>query len=207
MKQLVSVKGPSLIEKTYLMTDLQVKIYGDHILRTVCTVVDDNITNRQQAVDLANYLAIMKTAVGLAAPQVGLNARMFCMLNNDGELMTIINPQIDIGRGNLHFTEGCLSIPNVFAKTEIRSKYLTATYYDQNFNRKTKTFVNTEAIIFQHEYDHLNGILFVDHLTAIGREQIADTLATLEKHPVRTYHPIFVEDTDTEIKSKLTIYR
>jgi len=190
-----------------MMEELSIKVYGEPILRAVCQEVDDSVISRNIATSLSEYLSKMLSAVGVAAPQVGLNMRMFCMLDNNGSLLTIINPQILKREGLLPFSEGCLSIPQVYAKTEVRAKYLTASYYDENFNLKTKTFNGTEAVIFQHEYDHLNGVLFVDHLTKEGREMIAETLSKIEKHTVRTYHPIFKNDPASVVASKYSIYK
>jgi peptide deformylase len=179
--------------------EFSVKVYGDPILRTDCDEVDSTESSKQAVLNLGGYLSKMQFAVGLAAPQVGLKMRVFSMLDNKNDLLTIVNPQIIKRSGNMSFSEGCLSIPNVFAKTEMRHKYLTATYFDENFNRQTRHFRGTEAVVFQHEYDHLNGILFIDHLTKEGREKINDVLSKIERHVVRSYHP--------EISSKFSTFR
>ena len=186
---------------------IDVKVYGDSILRTVCTETDDNIFNRKNALELAIYFSKMSTAVGIAAPQIGLNLRIFCMLDNHKNLLTVINPQINKREGLLSLSEGCLSIPKIFATTNIRSKKISATYYDENFKLKNVEFSEFEAVIFQHEYDHLNGVLFIDHLSKDGREKIEENLKKIEKHPIRSYHPIFKSDTQTIINSKQALYK
>lgn len=108
--------------------------------------------------------------VGLAAPQIGKNLKIFVMLN-EGVETVVINPKIvSLGRkksipthNNNEILEGCLSIKHYYGPVE-RANHITIEYKDEKGNKHTKKFQGFEAQIIQHEIDHLNGKLFVDHI-------------------------------------------
>lgn len=112
---------------------------------------------------------MMKNAggVGLAAPQVNVSKRLFVMKPSffaKGE--AVINPLVNYNseRGQKSSTEGCLSIPGKQFKVK-RYKDIDVTYYDRNGEFQAKNLTGFKAIVFQHEYDHLNGILISDFFT------------------------------------------
>jgi peptide deformylase len=115
-------------------------------------------------------------AVGLAANQVGIRARMFVM-GNLFEEYTCINPEIIASsESQIKYIEGCLSFPNLALKIE-RPDTITVRYINENLETKEQELTGTFARCFQHELDHLNGITFTEHVSklvlALGRKKQA----------------------------------
>mgnify|MGYP002632744597 FL=1 len=133
--------------------------------------------------------------VGLAAPQSNQGVRLFVidstlMLDEDEEEKGIrrvfINPiLLDEYGDSFGFEEGCLSIPDVRAEI-IRPEKLTLEYYDENWNLKEEEFSGMTARVIQHEYDHLEGILFVDYLKGLKKRMIQSKLIDVSKGKVST---------------------
>lgn len=133
--------------------------------------------------------------VGLAAPQINKGIRLFVidsnlMLDEDMEEKGIrrafINPIILDEYGDAYsFEEGCLSIPEVRAEI-IRPEKLTLEYYDENWNLKEEEFSGLTARVIQHEYDHLEGILFVDYLKGLKKRMVKSKLVDISKGKVST---------------------
>ncbi|WP_158859119.1 peptide deformylase [Lunatibacter salilacus] len=133
--------------------------------------------------------------VGLAAPQINKGVRLFVidsnlMLDEDMEEKGIrrafINPIILDEYGDAYsFEEGCLSIPEVRAEI-IRPEKLTLEYYDENWNLKEEEFSGLTARVIQHEYDHLEGILFVDYLKGLKKRMVKSKLIDISKGKVST---------------------
>lgn len=97
--------------------------------------------------------------IGLAAPQVGMNLRLFVM-EAKGRIMVCINPEIlTYGPRTMPVSEGCLSFPGESVDTE-RADHITVSYIDQHGNRQTTELDGIDAVCFQHELDHLNGVTF-----------------------------------------------
>ena len=123
--------------------------------------------------------------VGLAAPQVGLDMRIFIVdaaaREEEKTPLTMINPKITSIEENLvPYEEGCLSFPEHFVEIE-RPDKLSIEYIDEN---NQKQILNTEGFtsrIIQHELDHLNGILFVDHLSRLKRDVIIRKMKKFQK--------------------------
>ncbi len=106
--------------------------------------------------------------VGLAAPQIGINKRIFVMdcsrEDEEKDLRIVINPEIVNESEELHlYKEGCLSIPGITEEIS-RPKVIEVMYQDINGVTQRKTYDNLWSTCFQHELDHLNGKLFIDHL-------------------------------------------
>jgi peptide deformylase len=121
--------------------------------------------------------------VGLAAPQVGISKKLFIIdveqkieKDEDGEvisrtpgqLLVFINPEIIEKEGSVTYEEGCLSVPGVYEEVK-RAEKVTIKYYDEHFNTKTRTAEDFLAVAIQHEYDHLEGKLFIDKLPVVKR--------------------------------------
>lgn len=109
--------------------------------------------------------------IGLAAPQVGVNLRMFVMQIGTNEGITFINPEIiELDNKEMfEFQEGCLSFP--FARGWVtRPRRVKVRYTDLDKKEQTKIFEGLEAICVQHEIDHLSGILFIDHISNLQKE-------------------------------------
>ncbi|EIM76660.1 peptide deformylase [Nitritalea halalkaliphila LW7] len=133
--------------------------------------------------------------VGLAAPQINKGIRLFVidstlMLDEGDEEKGIrrafINPILLDEYGDAFgFEEGCLSIPEVRAEI-IRPEKLTLEYYDENWNLVEEEFSGMTARVIQHEYDHLEGILFVDYLKGLKKRMIQSRLIEVSKGKVPT---------------------
>jgi len=102
--------------------------------------------------------------VGLAAPQVGLSQRLFIMRLDDGTIEMCVNPQIKaLSPDTVQSTEGCLSHPGLEVTTR-RHREITVAYYTMDGGFVLRSMRDLEAIIFQHEMDHLNGVTIVNKI-------------------------------------------
>lgn len=117
----------------------------------------------------------LTNCLGLAAPQINYSVRMFIMKFDNGLPEIVINPTITKERGKQTFKEGCMSIPKVYANVEC-SSIVDVMYYDEEFKVVKKRLRGLEAIIFQHEYEHLDGKLFIDRITKEQLLKIKDKL-------------------------------
>ena len=123
--------------------------------------------------------------VGLAAPQIGINKRIFVMDCNDGqekkEYVIVINPEVTSSSEELNVhKEGCLSIPEITEEV-VRPEKVNVSYQDLSGNLKTKNLEGLWATCFQHELDHLNGKLFIDYLRPIKKALIKNKIKKLNK--------------------------
>jgi peptide deformylase len=162
--------------------------YGDQVLRKKATDISKEMPNLKEII--ANMFETMYSAhgVGLAAPQVGLSIRLFVI---DGEPMdevelkdfkkVFINPKIIEESGEeWAFSEGCLSIPGI-REDVFRNEKLILHYFDENWKEHKETFNGLKARIIQHEYDHIEGILFTDKLSAFKKRLIKGKLEKISK--------------------------
>ena len=168
--------------------------YGNSILKKQAEEIDEGEDITQLVADM---FATMDNAngVGLAAPQINKGVRLFVI---DSSLMigeeddevgvrkVFINPIIlDEYGDNFIFEEGCLSIPDIRAEIT-RPETLTIEYFDENWNLKEEEFGKMTARVIQHEYDHLEGILFVDYLKGLKRRMIKSKLVDISKGKIHT---------------------
>lgn len=133
--------------------------------------------------------------VGLAAPQIGLSIRLFIVdtlqINdeeegkvNEGIKKVFINPLMVEEKGSLWtFEEGCLSIPNLTGDVE-RQSDIVIKYYDENFDEHIDSFNGMTARVIQHEYDHIEGKLFIEKLSPLKRKLISRKLDNIKKGKV-----------------------
>lgn len=186
---------------------LPITAYGMPVLRQMA----ENITADYPELTtiIANMWDTMYNAkgVGLAAPQIGLPIRLFVLdteqlknkdndsdefddddqLDNEvGIKKVFINAQIleKIGK-KYAYNEGCLSIP--FVREDVtRPDTITIQYHDENFVLHTQTYDGFAARVIQHEYDHIDGVLFVDHLSTLKKQLVKRKLDKIAKGEVRT---------------------
>lgn len=119
---------------------------------------------------------IATNGVGIAAPQVGVNTRMAHITINKNKVFPIINPEIiEKSEETITDIEGCLSLPGQWGPVT-RAKEVTLRFTDISGKEHVMKFRDFEARIVQHEVDHLNGILFIDHVPA-GKLEIEGRLA------------------------------
>ncbi len=179
---------------------LPIIAYGDPILRKV----GENITKEYPDLDilLDHMQDTMKNArgVGLAAQQIGKAIRLFLVdtspFAEDDELdeeereflksfkKVFINAKILKEEGDKWlFNEGCLSIPNINEDVS-REETITIEYQDENFKKHTETVSGLAARVIQHEYDHIEGILFTDKLSSLKKRLLKKKLENISKGKV-----------------------
>lgn len=175
--------------------------YGEAVLRKVCEDITPDYTDLTQI--LSNMYETMYNAygVGLAAPQVGLAIRLFVIdttpfadsddiSKTEAEALkdskqTFINAKILKEEGEIWgFNEGCLSIPDV-REDVFRHETITIEYFDENFVKKTETYSGLIARVIQHEYDHIEGILFTDHLSMLKKKLVGKKLQNIMEGKAR----------------------
>ena len=165
-----------------------ITLYGDSVLREAC---ENIVKGETDVLNLSSDMfetMIQADGIGLAAPQIGISKRIFVVDGTsleDDEMSSFkkvfINPIILEEDGDeWEFEEGCLSIPGVrggvFRKSEILIRY-----FDENWNEKEESYNGMKARIIQHEYDHIEGKLFVDYLSSIKRKLIKNKLSEISK--------------------------
>lgn len=143
---------------------LPIVLYGSDILRQETVEITNDYPCINELINNMHETLTNAGGVGLAAPQVNLPIRLFIIQMN-GEQKTFINPYIIYYDENMITNpEGCLSIPGVQENVK-RSHKITMQYLDENFNEQEHTFTGFDSVVIQHEYDHVNGILFTDRLS------------------------------------------
>ncbi len=156
----------------------KIRLYGDPILRKKARkvdVFDDNLNEILEEMIETMYLG---DGVGLAAPQVGLTLRMFVMDVGDGP-KKVVNPSIiEMSEEKETAEEGCLSLPDIFEDVE-RSVWIEVEYQNERGEPVKERLEGYEARVFQHEYDHLNGILFIDRISPARRVLLKPKLLSL----------------------------
>lgn len=150
----------------------QVRKKGDELLRKKARPVGE-ITDRIKLLlqDMEETMH-REGGVGIAAPQVGILRRMFIIEPEEGSLEYVIDPEIIKASGEQECEEGCLSVPGVLG-TVIRPEKIEVEYTGIDGKRKTRTLEGFEAIVFSHEFDHLEGVLFIDkakNIRKVGEE-------------------------------------
>ena len=176
---------------------LPIVAYGDPVLKKKAGAITKDYPKLNEL--LENMYETMDGAlgVGLAAPQIGLPIRLFIVDTSpfaeddvftpeeQTELKnfkrTFINAKITNEEGDeWAFNEGCLSIPDV-REDVFRQPVITIEYFDENFERHVETFEGLIARVIQHEYDHIEGILFTDKLSTLKKRLIKGKLANISK--------------------------
>lgn len=149
------------------MPILDIKKAGDPVLRQKCEPI--TVFDRKLRLLLKNMADTMYKAdgVGLAAPQVGLSINVVVIDVGEG-IIELINPKIIEREGEVEDTEGCLSVPGLYGTVK-RSERVVVEY--QNSFGKTRTMEGTGLLAraFQHELDHLDGVLFTDKVTSLQK--------------------------------------
>ncbi len=174
--------------------------YGHPSLRKVAREIDPDYPGLQQLIDDMFESMYESNGVGLAAPQIDKSIRLFVIdaepfAEIDEDLSeaekaqlkgqrVFINAQIEEETGKKwDFTEGCLSIPGI-NEDVTRHEKIKITYYDRDFNKHTEEIDGILARVIQHEYDHLEGILFTDHLSSFKKRLLKRKLENITKGKV-----------------------
>ena len=174
-------------------------MYGDPVLRQKAKEIGKGTDLKPLIEDMYETMHAAN-GIGLAAPQIGKGIRLFIVDGTqleDEEQMhdfkkVFINPVIvDEDGAPWEFEEGCLSIPNIREKVK-RKADVTIKYYDENWNLFEESYDGMKARIIQHEYDHIEGKLFVDYLTPLKKKLLKGKLTDISKGKVDTEYRILV---------------
>ena len=173
-------------------------MYGDPVLRKRAEDIKKDTDLKPLVQDM---FETMKAAngIGLAAPQIGKAIRLFIVdgtsLDDEEEDMSdfrkiFINPMVLEEQGEKwEFEEGCLSIPNIRENVS-RPEKIKIRYYDEDWNLKEEEYDGMKARIIQHEYDHIEGKLFIDYLSPLKKRMLKGKLADISKGTVDTEYRI-----------------
>lgn len=176
---------------------LPIVAYGDPVLRKVGEDIDKNYPKLSELISNMWETMYNASGVGLAAPQIGLPIRLFVVdttpFSDDEDLSpeeqkqlngfkkVFINAHIEEESGtDWPFNEGCLSIPDVREDVN-RKERIRITYLDENFKEHVETYDGLLARVIQHEYDHIEGILFTDKLSSLKKRLLKGRLANISK--------------------------
>ncbi|TDT68617.1 peptide deformylase [Hypnocyclicus thermotrophus] len=164
---------------------MDIVTYGSSVLREKSKKIekiDDEIKTL-----LNNMVETMQEAqgVGLAAPQVGINIRAFVLDIGDGNIRKVINPEfLEFSNNIVEQEEGCLSIPGIYKKVK-RPESLKIKYLNENGEEVIEQAEGLLARAFQHEYDHLEGVLFVDKISPVAKRLVSNKLQKLKKETLK----------------------
>ena len=154
------------------MINIELKIYPNELLRKVSKEVKNIDQKLSKIYDEMCILMNDKKGIGLAAPQIGINERFFIskdFSNDSDQTIIFINPEIIEADDIVESKEGCLSIPGHYDYVKRNSRILVS-YFDLSGKNEKKEFSDMQSIVFQHELDHLDGILFPDRLPKIRKD-------------------------------------
>lgn len=177
---------------------LPIVAYGNPVLRKVAVPITNEYPQLKKLIEDMWETMYASNGVGLAAPQINKGIRLFVIdtaqmfANMDekeiaeysdapGEKLVFINAQVEKLEGDEWvYNEGCLSIPKI-REDIYRQEKVTITYANEQFEKKTKTFVGLTARVILHEYDHIEGKLFIDHISAFKRKLMRGKLNDITK--------------------------
>jgi len=179
---------------------LPVIAYGDPVLRKVAKEITKDHLKLDEIIANMWETQYNASGVGIAAPQVGLSIRLFVIdaspFADDDDLAeeeqnflksfkrVFINPSIVEESGDeWAFNEGCLSIPDV-REDVFRQEQIIVEYVDENWKKQKETLTGLAARVVQHEYDHIEGVLFTDKLSTLKKRLIKGKLANITKGKV-----------------------
>ncbi|WP_132055185.1 peptide deformylase [Pseudocnuella soli] len=183
---------------------LPIVAYGHPVLRKVASDIDSSYPGLAKLIEDMWETMYASNGVGLAAPQVGKGIRLFVVdseqifANMDEEerkeesypdepgiKQVFINAHIEEeGGDDWAYNEGCLSIPKI-REDIYRAEEVTLRYHDEHFNEHVKTFSGITARVILHEYDHIDGKLFIDYLSPLKRKLLKRKLDDITKGNVR----------------------
>lgn len=196
---------------------LPIVVYGDPVLRKVADDIDKNYPGLDVLIKDMFETMYQANGVGLAAPQVGKAIRLFVIdthpfvdddSDEDDDEFTpeerkqlkafkkiFINARITEEEGvEWKFKEGCLSIPKI-REDVLRKPNVKIEYYDEKFVKHTETYDGVIARVIQHEYDHIEGVLFTDKVSPLKRKMISGKLSDISKgkigadYKIKVYKP------------------
>lgn len=172
-------------------------MYGDPVLRQKAREIEKGTDVKQLIEDMFETMH-NANGIGLAAPQIGKSIRLFVVdgtiLDDEPNMVdfrkVFINPILLEENGSpWEYEEGCLSIPNIREKIS-RLEKVRMRYYDADWNLVEEQYDGLKARVIQHEYDHIEGKMFVDYLTPLRKRLLKGRLADISKGKVDTEYRI-----------------
>lgn len=189
---------------------LPIHVYGDPILRQPGEDVSEDSEELQQLIDDMIETMLGASGIGLAAPQVGRSLRLFVInlaavrkeateeelqelglpQDDERDILVVINPEIvDESEEDCDYEEGCLSIPGL-TEMVTRAERVHMRYLDRTFDERAIEAGGLLARVLLHEYDHLEGVLFVDRLSTLRRRFLKRQLREMKKGKVEAEYPL-----------------
>lgn len=159
---------------------LKIRLYGDPCLRKKSVPVKEAGSVERILIQAMIETMLKNKGVGLAAPQVGINQRIFVADIGEGPI-AVINPKIVKKTGAMTMQEGCLSIPGVTVAVK-RAKSIMVKYIDENNREIERRFDDLLARVILHETDHLDGKLIVDYASLSEKRKLKEKLKDLYDH-------------------------
>jgi len=172
-----------------------ITVYGDPLLRQKAKSIDKDYVGLQELIDDMFETMYFSDGVGLAAPQIDKSVRIIVIdaspgadeePNLEGFKKAFINPEIIEQTGEEWvMNEGCLSLPEIREDVS-RPETIRIKYVDENFNEHDEVYSGFAARIIQHEYDHLEGVLFIDHINILKKRLLKARLTAITKGKIAT---------------------
>ncbi len=167
---------------------LPIMAYGQPVLKRVASPIDQEMDGLSGLIDDMWETMYNAKGIGLAAPQIGRSIRLFVVdtiqiedMQEEGIKQVFINADVVEESGDFwSYEEGCLSIPKINEDVE-RPEQITLRYLDGGFVQHVRTFEGMNARVIQHEYDHIDGILFTDLLKPLKRRLLSRKLDNIRK--------------------------
>lgn len=187
---------------------LPIVAYGDAVLRKVAVDINKDYPNLSELIENMRETMVNAQGVGLAAPQIDKSIRLFIVnatpfgededLNEEERTFlsnfnkVFINAKIIKEEGEeWAFCEGCLSIPDI-REDVFRQEKITIEYLDENFEKHTDVLTGLAARVVQHEYDHIEGVLFTDKISSLKKRLLKKKLENISKGKVNAdYRMVF----------------
>ena len=174
---------------------LPIYLYGHPVLRKESVDITPDYPNLKELIENMKATMYDSDGIGIAAPQVGLNIRLVCIdvdvLKDtfpelEGRQFVLINPRIEVIEDGkkTNREEGCLSLPGIHESVP-RIEKIRVTWLDENFQPHDEVIEGYLARVFRHECDHLEGKVFIDHISAIRKQLIRNKLRNIVDGKVR----------------------
>ncbi len=178
---------------------LPIYAYGQPVLRKKAQAIEKDCPDLEKLIEDMIETMYAAKGVGLAAPQIGKDIRLFVIdtvqLNKKDENFVgikkvFINAEVleESGEPWL-YEEGCLSIPDIHVEIE-RNPDIRIKYLDTEWNEHIETYDGINARVIQHEYDHIEGVLFIDRMKPLKRRMINGKLERIKKGDIEINHPM-----------------
>lgn len=178
---------------------LSIYLYGHPVLRNVSEDITPEYPDLKKLVEDMYATMYASEGVGLAAPQIGRNDRIVVIDATpvaetypecDGRKLTLINPEIEVLDGEkVTRGEGCLSLPGI-SENVTRVEHIRLKWVDENFEAHEEEISGFLARIVQHECDHLEGKLYIDHISLIRKQLIRGKLSNIIEGKIRCDYPV-----------------